>query len=84
MKTSKARDRKGSEKNWKPITCKYQAVLSLNLAMCQLEMGFAGKALSIIGNLEKTLYKRKSEDLWNCKYKKGIVYDREGAYELSV
>jgi 5-keto 4-deoxyuronate isomerase len=62
-----------------PLVEKFTNPLTLNMCMCQLEMGMPKKSLAIVDNLIKQHTKKGDEKyLWNCFFKKGIILDRTG------
>lgn len=73
-----------SEDRRDEITDKYLSFLTLNMAICQLQMGNSGKSLAIIDSLDKKQTAKRDSKRWNTVFKKGIVYDRIENYDQSV
>ena len=68
-----------------PIVEKFTNPLTLNMCMCQLEMGFPKKSLAIVDNLiHQHTKKGNSKALWNCYFKKGIILDRTNEPDQSL
>ena len=84
LKKSKVRDKKGHPAEWTPIIKEFMGPLTFNIAMCQVELGFYNKALSMCVNLMNSWVKQDHPDMWNCLYKMGIIYDRKGDYDRSM
>jgi hypothetical protein len=73
------------EKIENPIVGKYTNPLTLNMCMCQLEMGFPNKSLTIVESLIKQHTKKGNvSELWNCYFKKGIILDRTNEADASL
>lgn len=73
-----------SEKTREEKIKKFLGPLTLNMAICQLQMGNSGKALAIIDSLEKKQIAKNDPQRWNTLFKRGIVYDRIEEYDKSV
>lgn len=66
------------------LTSKFLSPLTLNMSMCQLQLGSGRKALSLIDSLENRQIKTSDQKIWNTIFKKGIVYDRMGDYDKAM